>query len=82
MLDSSVTFSDRKHHMNEVVEVTFQDDTAPQRVVLNKEIKTLSPSAKPLNSFYPCHKHHINEQLTSETIVNFYTSDQLSESEF
>ena len=63
MLDTSVqltrTFSRHKRHMNEVVELIFQDDdTAHQGVDLTQEISPLSPSDEPSNTFSP--SSHMN----------------------
>ena len=86
MRDTSVrltrTFSRHKRHMNEVVELIFQnDDTDHQGVDLTQEISTLSPSDQPSSTFSPSSDSHMNIQLADETIVNYHTSDQQSESE-
>ena len=76
------TFSRYKRHMNEVVELIFQnDDTAHQGVDLTQEISTstLSPSDEPSNTFSPSSLMSI--QLVDETIINYHTSEQQSESE-
>ena len=86
MQDTSVrltrTFSRHKRHMNEVVELIFEDDdTAHQGVVLAEDISTstLSPSDEPSSTF--SQSSLMSMQLVDETVINYHTSDQQSESE-
>ena len=78
-LDSSVLLTHHKRHKNEAVHLTFQnDDTPSQNVFITEEMKTLSPFAQSSSTF---NSSSISEQLVSESNIDFYTSDQQSESQ-
>ena len=75
VLVSSVQLTDHKRHKNEAVNLTVQNVDTP---FITEEMKTLSPFAQSSSTF---NSSSISEQLASESNIDFYTSDQQSESE-